>query len=119
MISTLNKAKKIALSNGQNYHIAAILYRDGNPIKIGTNQDKTHPIAHRFYSDGSEAANMHAEMDVLRYAQRGDTITVVRFLKDGTPTMSKPCRFCMALIKKIGIKSVRYTNWKGTWEETT
>jgi len=60
---------------------------------------------------------MHAEMDALRYAKDGDTLKVIRFLKNGTPTMAKPCKFCLKLIKKYNLESVQYTNWDGKWEE--
>ncbi len=113
---SINIARNIALKNGENYHVAAILLRDGIPIRIGTNQSKTHPIAYRRYKDGQEAANMHAEMDVLRFARKGDSLVVTRFLKDGSLTMAKPCIHCIKLIKSIGLKEVRYTNWSGNWE---
>ncbi len=116
-MNLLIKARKVALNNSQNYHIAAILIRNGVPVKIGTNQLKTHPIAYRTYLNGDEAANMHAEMDVLRYAKSGDSLRVIRFLKNGKPTMAKPCRFCLKLILKSNLDSVQYTNWNGEWEE--
>ena len=118
-MKSFKKARKIALSNNQGYHIVAILIRNGIPIKFGTNQAKTHPIAHRVYSNGEEAANMHAEMDVLRYAKSGDSLRVMRFLKNGKPTMAKPCRFCLKLIQKFNLNSVQYTNWNGEWEEVS
>lgn len=117
MISLLNKGRDIALNNGQSYHIIAILFRDGTPIKFGTNSEKTHPIAYREFSDGSYAASMHAEMDVLRYAKRGDSMLVARFLKNGNTTMAKPCKFCLKIIKKVGLNSVKHTDWNGEWRE--
>ena len=60
---------------------------------------------------------MHAEMNVLRFAQPGDVIEVLRFSKCGHErTMAKPCNLCMNEMKKAGIKKVRYTNWSGEWE---
>ena len=61
---------------------------------------------------------MHAEMNVLRFAQPGDELEVMRFKKcDHALSMAKPCSLCVVEIRKAGIRKVRYTNWKGEWEE--
>ena len=111
------QAKELALNNGRTYHIAAILKRKGKTIKIGENTNKTHPRFKRQYNDGSWASHMHAEMNVLRFAEPGDEIEVMRFSKCGNHlTMAKPCQHCEKEIVKSGIKSVKYTNWNGEWE---
>ncbi len=112
------RAKELAINNGRVYHLAAILRRNGRIVKIGENTDKTHPRFKRQYEDGTWASHMHAEMNVLRFAQPGDDIEVLRFRKcSHEPTMAKPCAICMKEMVKAGIKSVRYTNWQGEWEE--
>ena len=112
------KTKKLATSNGRIFHIAAILLRKGDVVKIGENTTKTHPRFKRYYNDGSSAACMHAEMNVLRFAKPGDVIEVLRFSKkDHSLTMAKPCELCMKEMRKSEIKKVRYTNWQGEWEE--
>ena len=111
------RAKNLALSNGRTYHIAAILKRNGRVVRIGENTNKTHPRFKRQYEDGSWASHMHAEMNVLRFAQPGDELEVLRFSKcNHQRTMAKPCFLCEREIKKSGIKRVRYTNWAGQWE---
>ena len=106
------------MSNGRTYHLAAILKRRGRVVKIGENTDKTHPRFKRMYSDGSFASHMHAEMNVLRFAQKGDTIEVMRFtVCEEHPTMAKPCPLCERHMRDAGISKVRYTNWDGQWEE--
>ena len=111
------RAKNLAVNNGRTYHVVAILKRRGRIIKIGVNSDKTHPRFKRQYSDGTWASHMHAEMNVLRFAQPGDEIEVLRFTKkDQKRTMAKPCELCQKELHKAGIKKVRYTNWDGDWE---
>jgi deoxycytidylate deaminase len=107
------KAQDIALNNGHIYHLAAILTRRRNIVRIGTNSDKTHPIATRRYATGKPAYTLHAEMDCLRYAKPGDVLTVIRFLANGEPTMSKPCEHCQRLIKSKGIAIVHYSGRDG------
>ena len=78
------KALNKALSNGRDYHVAAILKRSGKVIRIGENTSKTHP----------------------------------RFRKcDHVWTMAKPCPYCVKHMIQQGISKVRYTNWRGEWEE--
>ena len=87
-------------------------------MRIGINSSKTHPRFKRQYKDGTWAAHMHAEMDVLRFAQPGDVIEVMRFRKcQHTLAMARPCDLCMEHIRDAGIKTVRYTNEMGEWEE--
>ena len=112
------KAREKALSNGRDYHLAAILKRNGKVIKIGENTSKTHPRFKRVYPDGTHGSHMHAEMHVLRFARPGDVLEVIRFKKcDHGMTMAKPCLYCIRHIKDAGIKKVRFTNWMGDWEE--
>ena len=108
----------MALNNGRTYHVAAVLKRNGRVIKIGENTDKTHPRFKRQYKDGTWASHMHAEMNVLRFAQPGDEIEVMRFTKcHHRLTMAKPCKHCEEEIRKAGITKVKYTNWDGDWED--
>ena len=112
------KAKNLAMGNKRVYHVAAILTRKGRVVRIGENTSKTHPRFKRQYPDGTWASHMHAEMNVLRFAQPGDEIEVMRFSKCGNNlTMAKPCYLCEEAMKKAGIKRVKYTNWSGEWEE--
>jgi deoxycytidylate deaminase len=112
------RAKELALNNGRTYHLAAILRRNGKVVRVGENTNKTHPRFRRQYADGTWGSHMHAEMNVLRFAQPGDELEVIRFQKCSHQwTMAKPCRVCEAEIRKSGIKRVRYTNWEGNWEE--
>ena len=112
------EAKEKATSNGRQYHLAAILKRRGRIIRIGENTDKTHPRFKRQYKDGTWASHMHAEMNVLRFAEPGDEIEVMRFTKcDYNWTMAKPCQLCVMHMREVGIRKVRFTNWKGEWEE--
>lgn len=112
------KAKNLAMNNGRTYHLAAILKRGKNIVRIGENTNKTSPRFKRQYKDGTWASHMHAEMNVLRFAKPGDVIEVMRFSpKSEELTMAKPCSICMKFIKEAKIKKVRYTDWDGSWKE--
>jgi tRNA(Arg) A34 adenosine deaminase TadA len=112
------KAKSLAMNNGRTYHIAAVLKRGKNIVRIGENTNKTAPRFKRQYKDGTWGSHMHAEMNVLRFAKPGDTLDVMRFSSTGEElTMAKPCELCMKFIKESKIKKVRYTDWDGNWNE--
>jgi len=61
----------------------------------------------------------HAEMilcDRVKF-KKSDIVYVARFLRDGTPTMARPCRFCQKHLYENGITRVRYTDWNGQWRK--
>ena len=43
------------MNNGRQYHLAAILRRNGKVVKVGENTSKTHPKFKRKYSKDGEA----------------------------------------------------------------
>lgn len=104
------------MSNGRGFHVVAILKRRRKVLRIGTNVSKTHPACGRQFPSGDIAHHMHAEMNVLRFARPGDDLEVMRFRKDGTPAMAKPCMYCMKQIRENGIRRIRWTNSEGIWE---
>ena len=59
------QARARALANGRGHHLAAILRRRRKPVRVGINNNKTHPKAKRQFSNGKEVACLHAEMDAL------------------------------------------------------
>lgn len=111
-------ARYRAVQNGHRFHVAAILRRNGKIVRIGTNSNKTHPRFLRTYPDGTRAAHMHAEMDVLRFSEPGDELEVMRFRRvDGRLAMAKPCKYCMEHIRLSGIHKVWYTDEHGDWKK--
>ena len=113
----LNKAREVALSNKQQYHLAAWA-KKGSSIIFGTNSVKCSARFERTHPDGTKGFHLHAEMDLIRKFKPGTLkeISVVRFSKKGFPTMSKPCCYCQAFLKKFGVKKVYYTDWDGDWQ---
>ena len=108
------KAKQIAMNNGRDYHLASILKRGKDIIRIGTNSGKTHPRFPRSFDSGPKTVHtLHAEMDALRFAKPGDTLIILRFKTDGTLSMACPCEECRKHIKAAGVTKVFYSNWDG------
>jgi hypothetical protein len=111
------EARRRALNNGDFFHLAAFSHRSG---KIGINNQNrnTAKFRKRFPNSRETYYEIHAEVDLIRQLHEvPDRIHVARFAKDGTPTMARPCIHCQNFLRHKGVKSVRYTNWSGDWEE--
>jgi len=110
-------AREMALSNGNEFHLAAWTNRG----VIGINRPKlTAKFRKRYPNSKVTHHEIHAEVDLvlnLRHGPPPEKIHVVRFLKDGTLTMARPCIHCQNFLRHAGVRRVRYTNWDGQWEE--
>jgi hypothetical protein len=112
------EARDLALKSGGLFHLAA--FTRGERTKIGVNRHgrNTAKYRRRYKNSPDTFHEVHAEVDlILKLREIPDKICVVRFFKDGTPTMAKPCIHCQNFLRIKGVKTVRYTNWNGEWEE--
>lgn len=95
-------------------HGCIITYK-GRVISKGFNQMKTHPkVTHPW-------KNTHAEFNAIAKARRdleGCEIYVYREHKNGTLANSKPCDYCMELIKRSGIHKIHFTD-DNKWSSIT
>ena len=109
--------RELAMNNDQQFHLAAWAKR-GSSFVIGINSNECSTRFRRKYRDGQVGYHLHAEMALLKKCKEGDVdiIHVIRFSKDGTITMAKPCPYCQKFLRQYGVKKVYYTNWSGEWE---
>jgi len=113
------KAKDIALKNSFDFHLAAFVNKKG-PFGVNNRNKNSSKFVKRYRDTRNTYHEIHAEADlILKLDYVPEKISVVRFLKDGTTTMAKPCIHCQHFLKHVGVKKVRYTNWFGIWEEMT
>lgn len=113
----LKYARKASLkSDHPDHRIGAVLTnKRGHIISVGYNfHKKTHPI----YNKIAPLKTLHAEASVIlgirHITDFKDThLFVYRETADGKPAMSRPCVFCMQLIKNYGIKHIWYTTAEG------
>ena len=113
--------RETALSNNQTFHVVAWIERGKTPI-VGVNGNSEKPEFRRRFKDGKECFISHAEMDAvsrLREISSSDVLHVMRFTKNGSISMAKPCQYCQGYLKKKGIKKVKYTDWNGEWQKMT
>ncbi len=110
--------KRAALSNSGPYHLVSWICR-GKSIIYGINGEKNSPKFRRIFKDGEAAYCCHAEMQVIDKARatKNDVLYVTRFKRNGDLTMSFPCSACMKHIRRVGIKTLFFTNWSGLWEK--
>lgn len=101
------------MSNGQRFHMVAILHRGHTPICVRSNSSKTSPRFARTGRDGSVGHTLHAEMAVLHLARPGDEIEIMRWRRDGTLAMARPCTHCQYHLKRSGVHKVVYSDNNG------
>ncbi len=111
------EARDKALSNNSLFHLAAFASKKG-PVGTNSMSRRTAKFKRRYNDSRDTYHEVHAEVDlILRLREVPERINVVRFFKDGTPTMARPCIHCQNFLRIKGVKTVRYTNWEGEWEE--
>lgn len=96
------------------FEITALAYdKKGNLISIGRNSyTKTHPLMAKYgrRSGKPAAIFIHAELHALIKArQQVHKLVVLRYNKDGTPALAKPCAACQLAIKDFGVAIVEHT----------
>ena len=100
-------------SDHQDHRHGSCITRGNKLISVGCNKKRTHPKSlHRF-------KHLHAEVSAIVNAKQdleGCSIYIYRQIKDGTPSLSRPCDSCMMLIKEVGIKKIYYSN-NGSYTE--
>ena len=112
------EARDLALKSGGLFHLAAFTRENKGKFGINRHGRNTAKFRRRYKNSRDTFHEVHAEVDlILQLKEVPAKICVVRFLKDGTPTMAKPCVHCQNFLRHKGVKAVRYTNWDGDWEE--
>jgi deoxycytidylate deaminase len=94
------------------YRLGAVVIRKNRIVGKGFNSTKTHPMLHRLGYHST-----HAECDAMMHASEGDTLIVVRVLKNGKLTCAKPCKDCLIFAKQYGIKKIVYSDWDESIKE--
>ena len=106
----LELAKKEAIKSVYpKQQVGAIIVRKGTVVGRGCNQ-KRHVGKVKTEYPNSLHAEVAAIMNTSRRLLAKSTMYVYRVKKDGTPAMAKPCTYCAALLRYVGIKKVVYTN---------
>lgn len=112
------EARDRALKSGGLFHLAAFTREKKGIFGVNRQGRNTAKFRKRYKNSSETYHEVHAEVDlILRLREVPERINVIRFLKDGTATMAKPCIHCQHFLKHKGVKVVRYTNWEGRWEE--
>lgn len=98
-----------SLSRAKYYKVGAILVKGGKIISRGYNRNSAMAdrISKKF---GVDFWTLHAEMDALFSVDaknlQGMTLYVAGVSKAGNLVCSKPCKKCLKIIQKLGIKVI-------------
>ena len=96
------------------YDITALAYdKRGKLLAVGKNSYvRTHPLQAKFSKKANkpDAIYLHAETAALLKARaQVHKLVVLRYDKQGNPTLAKPCAACQLAIKHFGVKYVEHT----------
>lgn len=115
------------MSNFPGAKIGAVVVNKHRIISSGYNsKDKCHRLQvelnKKRFNEPSKGA-VHAELDALlplinKVDLSNATMYIYREYKDGTIAMCRPCKSCMSIIRRCGIKKIYYTTPEGYAEET-
>ena len=102
MISFISQARKRARQSNYNFRHGAVIVKGGRVLASGFNIANTRKY-------------IHAEIAAIANSPQtaNCTLVVVRILKNGTLSMSRPCEKCWNAINKAGISKVIFSNWGG------
>lgn len=108
-------AKKLSTRSDHRHKLGAVIVRKNRIISFGWNETKTHSKSNHPWKA------LHAETSAIIYANPkeliGSEIYIYRELKDGTPADSRPCEFCMKLIRQVGIETIYFSKDGNYWEK--
>lgn len=91
----------------------------GKRVYFGCNSSKTHPMVQIRQVDGVVTSSHHAEFDLLKRIPdrelRKAEIYVLRFGKSGQMLLARPCKHCLAMLYRAGVKprQINYTTVSG------
>jgi deoxycytidylate deaminase len=94
--------------------VTALIYdKKGRLLATGHNSyTKTHPKqAHFARLAGAERKTyLHAEIAaIIRAGPAAYAIHVLRYRRDGSLALARPCEICMLAIRESGIKEISYS----------
>lgn len=123
-----NIAREVSkLSNFKGPHLGAVVVNGKTVISTGCNSNKTRPLQqqyniYRHFEDyKGSIPSEHAEIAALSHLIGKEinwnnvSIFIYRELKNGKRGCSRPCKACMTLIKKLGIKNIYYIDLNGNY----
>lgn len=103
-------ARNTAKLSDCRYKVGAVIAKK-RPVAVGFNISRTHPQ----YSnpENTYKTTIHAEVRAVLNCDpghvTGSKIYVYRSDASGKPAYARPCRDCVAVLKRLGVKQMIYT----------
>lgn len=103
-------AKNISKYSDHRVKVGAVIARK-KPISAASNKIGSHP---RYANpEDSNRLSIHAEIRAIInsgcYDLEGSEIWVYRQHKNGETALSRPCSFCLSILRERGIRKIHYT----------
>ena len=110
----MSLAAKASKESPMRFQMGAVIIKKGKILSVGNNSYKTHPK----YGSG-KYCYLHAEGAAIYNAiiNRKDLCGAEIYVYRRYGRISKPCKYCLELIKSVGIKKIIYTNERRNFSE--
>jgi deoxycytidylate deaminase len=113
----MHLALRIALKSISKYRLGAVIAKRKKILQVGFNQmGKTHPQMQK-YVKGDWTPGLHAEVDCCLGLPAEDLlgadVYVGRIMKNGLPSLARPCEVCQRFLKNVGVRVVYYSTREG------
>lgn len=97
-------------SNHAQFKFGVVIFNKNKILSTGTNSIRAARNLHpRFFR---WPGSVHAEVAAILNAKTdltGSSIFIIRINKAGDLMYSRPCKYCLRYIKKVGIKKIIYS----------
>ena len=100
-----NLLKKTAMKSNRMQKHSSFIFKNGNLVSIGYNNEFSH---------AEEKAINSYYSDVI---MKGYTMVNLRLTRSGRIGMAKPCPACFALLKEKKFRKIIYSTNEGTFQE--
>jgi deoxycytidylate deaminase len=107
-------AQKFALkSRFPNYQMAAILVKAGSVVSVGINNLSPGILKNKNYGKKAIHCELDAILGIDESVLRNCSIYIAGFSKKKNLILSAPCKDCVKLLSKCGVKHVYYHDKSG------
>ena len=110
----IKKAISEAQKSKERHKIGAVVFKGSRIISSAFNELRYAKKLARKYKKFE--FSLHAETKAILRARkdlRNHSILVVRVNKQGEFLLAKPCKYCMAYLEYVGIKTIYYSTKEG------
>lgn len=124
-LTAFRNCARVANCATHKFKIGAVIIKSGRIISTGFNRTNSYSAYLNYNRISKWTDSVHAEQSAILHALKsfdglkhlvGATLYVTRISSKNQIRLAKPCKYCMELIRSVGISKVIYTTSEQTIE---